>query len=124
MSAVRAVQGGRWPPQPLVWEVGGAPVNLSGATLSGTMTNRATGATRAITGQLTPTTPALGEFAWYYSVADVAEWGEFDVEFVATFGEGLTPGKTFLARWSISKSPSGATVPESLPESLPEGEGA
>lgn len=106
MSAIRAVQGGRWPPQPLAWEVGGVPVSLSGATLSGTMTNRATGATRAITGQLTPTDPVHGEFAWYYSAADVAEWGEFDVEFTATFDEGATSGKTFLARWSISKSPS------------------
>ena len=82
------------------------PIDLSGAVLSGTMTNRATGETRAITGQLTPTDPAHGEFAWYYSAADVAEWGEFDVEFVATFAEGLTPGKTYLARWSISRSPS------------------
>lgn len=107
MSAIRAVQGGRWPPQPLVWEQGGVAANLVGATgITGTMTNRATGVTRAITGTITITDPSRGEFAWYYSVADVAEWGEFDVEFVAAFAEGLTPGKTFLTRWSISKSPS------------------
>lgn len=122
MAAIRAVQGGRWPPQPLAWEQGGVPANLAGATsITGTMTNRATGATRAITGPITITDPTRGQFAWYYSTADVAEWGEFDVEFVVNFdGGGVTPGKTFLARWSISKSPSGATVPESLPE----GEGA
>jgi hypothetical protein len=108
MAAVKAVQGGRWPPQPLVWEVDGVPVNLAGATLTGTMTNRGTGVTRAISEDaLVFTNAAGGEFAWYYGDADVAEAGEFDVEFVANFESGPTPGKTFLARWSIAKSPSG-----------------
>jgi hypothetical protein len=107
---VRAVQGSRWPPQPLVWEVGGAPVNLAGATLTGTMTNRATGETRDIAEDaLVLTDPARGEFAWYYAVADVATAGEYDVEFVANFPSGPTPGKTFAARWSIVASPTGGS---------------
>lgn len=111
MAVVKAVQGGRWPPQPLVWEIGGQPVNLSGASLTGSMLNRGTGTTRAISGQLTLVDAVRGEFVWYYAPEDVAEAGEFDVEFVAEFTEGEPPvtlrGKTFLSRWSIDQSPSG-----------------
>jgi hypothetical protein len=68
------------------------------------MRNRATGATRAVTGSIALTDASRGEFVWTYSEADVAEAGEFDVEFTATFGSGPTPAKTFLARWRVEES--------------------
>lgn len=108
MDAIKAVQGGRWPPQPLVWLVGDSPANLTGAAgITGSIRNRATGQVRAVAGALALANAAAGEFVWTYAAEDVAEAGEFDVQFVAAFASGPTPGKTFLARFSVAAALSG-----------------
>ena len=105
MGAIVAVQGSRWPPQPLVWEIGGAPANLAGATgITARMRNRDTAVTRDVTGAIAVTNGARGEFVWTYSVDDVAERGTFDVQFTAAFGDGPTPGKSFQATLTVAES--------------------
>lgn len=105
MGAIAAVQGSRWPPQPLVWEIGNAPANLAGATgITARMRNRSTGATRDVTGTIAITDAARGEFVWTYSAEDVTESGTFDVQFTATFGEGPTPGRSFAMQLAIAEA--------------------
>lgn len=105
MALVSAVQGGLRPSQEIQWrQADGALLSLSGATLSGTLRNRATGAKRNVAGALSVTDAAAGKFLWDYAAADVAEVGVFDVEFVAAFGAAPTPAKTYVAQWSVLES--------------------
>jgi hypothetical protein len=77
---------------------------LTGATLTGTITNRATDVTRNITGTLTPTdNAAAGEFRWDFAAGDVSDAGEFDVQFSAAFTPGPSPARTFFARWKVER---------------------
>lgn len=90
MSLQKAVQGGRYTGQQITWSLDdGTPQDLTGSTLTGTITNQLTGATRAITGTLELVTPASGIFSWSYSAADVAEAGDFWVQFTADYGSSL-----------------------------------
>ena len=105
MALAAAVRGGRRPSQLITWQRDGAGVeDLTGATLSGAIRNRATGETRAVAGPLTVTDGAGGVFRWDYAAADVAEAGNFDVQFTAAFTSGQTPARTFVARWSVLAS--------------------
>lgn len=100
-----AVQGALRPSRTIIWERDdGTPEPLTGATLTGTITNRATEATRAIAGTLAPTdNSAAGEFLWTYAAGDVSEAGEFDVQFSAAFSPGPSPARTFVARWKVER---------------------
>lgn len=100
-----AVQGALRPSRIIIWERDdGTPEPLTGATLTGTITNRATDTTRAIAGTLTPTdNAAAGEFRWDYASGDVSEAGEFDVQFSAAFTPGPSPARTFVARWKVER---------------------
>lgn len=103
MALANAVQGARRPAQAISWNrEGGGAEDLTGATLTGTLRNRATGAVRAIAGALTVTDGAAGAFRWDYATADVAEAGDFDVQFTAAFAAGLTPARTFVGRWHVT----------------------
>lgn len=100
-----AVQGGRKPPQLITWEQeDGAIANLTGATLTGKIRDRDTGAVRAIEGALTVIDGEAGQFLWTYAPEDVANAGEFDVQFSAAYDEGPTPAITFLTLWTIQPS--------------------
>lgn len=102
MALAAAVKGGLRPAQIVVWSrANGVAEPLTGATLTGTITNRATGVTRAIAGALTVTDGAAGEFRWDYAAGDVDTAGEFDVQFDAAFGSGQTPARTFIERWAV-----------------------
>jgi hypothetical protein len=102
MALASAVRGGLRPSQIIVWQrEDGNAETLTGATLTGTITNRNTGTTRAIVGTLTVTDGAAGQFRWDYVAGDVADAGEFDVQFDAAFGSGQTPARTFIARWTV-----------------------
>ena len=97
-----AVKGGLRPPQLIVWErEDGSVEDLTGAGISGSLRSRESGAVRAISGALTVTDGAAGRFLWGYDAADVAEAGEFDVQFNAAFGSGPTPARTFITRWRV-----------------------
>jgi len=105
MALAAAVMGGLRPSQIVTWtRDDGTPEPLTGATLTGTITDRATDTTRAIAGTLTPTdNAAAGEFRWDYAAGDVAEAGEFDVQFSAAFTPGPSPARTFVARWKVER---------------------
>lgn len=100
-----AVKGGLRPPQLIVWErEDGMAEDLTGAAISGSLRSRETGSVRAIGGALTVTDGAAGRFLWAYAEDDVAEAGDFDVQFNAAFGSGPTPARTFLTRWRVRAS--------------------
>lgn len=104
MALATAVAGGLRPSQIVTWERSdGAPEPLTGATLTGTITNRATDTTRAIAGTLTVTDGAAGEFRWDYAAGDVDTAGEYDVQFNAAFSPGPSPARTFVARWKVER---------------------
>ena len=99
------VQGAQRPSQLIIWERDDGTVEpLTGATMTGTITNRATDVTRDITGTLTPTdNAAAGEFRWDFAAGDVSDAGEFDVQFSAAFTPGPSPARTFFARWKVER---------------------
>ena len=97
------VEGGVRPAQALTWKrEDGSAEDLTGATLTGSIRNRATGETRAIAGTLTVTDGPAGAFRWDFAAADVAEAGEFDVQFTAAYTAGATPARTFVERWRVA----------------------
>ena len=98
------VQGALRPAQLIRWERDdGTADPLTGATLTGTITNRSTDTTRAIAGTLTVTDGASGEFRWDYAAGDVDTAGEYDVQFSAAFLAGASPARTFVARWKVER---------------------
>lgn len=105
MALADGVQGSRKPGQTLTWlDSSGVPVDLTDATMAGVIRNRKTGAARDITGTLTITDDVNGVFTWTYSETDVAEAGDFDVQFIASWSTGATPAKTFLSSWRVRTS--------------------
>ena len=100
-----AVKGGLRPPQLIVGErEDGQAEDLTGASMTGRLRSRESGAVRAISGALTVTDGPAGQFLWTYDAADVAEDGEFDAQFNAAFGAGPTPARTYLTRWRVRAS--------------------
>src|SRR5262245_19823252 len=86
MALPRAIEGARYTGMQVTWtQEDGTAQNLSGATLTGRIEDRA-GDDRSITGTLTVTNAASGIFTWAYSAADVATVGRFMVQFKATYG--------------------------------------
>lgn len=107
MALPNWTQGARRPSMALTWYVLGTttPVDLTGATITGLIrSSSGVGAATAITGVLTVTDGAAGQFRWDFSADDVANAGAFKVQFVATFGSNPTPAKTFKSDWHIEKS--------------------
>lgn len=104
MALPDAVEDGRRPSPLITWYQNGTttPEVLTGATLTGTIT-ASDGTVRAITGTLTVTDGPGGVFRWDLSAADVADVGEFLVQFSAAFGSGQTPAITFLTAWRVHK---------------------
>lgn len=101
MAIPNAVQGGKRPSPLLTWtDLDGDALDLTGATITGTITNEH-GESRAITGALTVVTADEGVFRWDYSTADVATKGTFNVQFSAAFGVSPTPSKTFNEQWRV-----------------------
>lgn len=105
MALADAVQGAKRPAQTVTWlREDGSGEDLTGATLTGFLRNRATGERRAIEGALTVTDAEAGAFRWDYAAGDVAEAGAFDVQFNAAFGSGASPARTFVGRWDVRGS--------------------
>lgn len=97
------VQGARRPSMLITWyrQNSATSEDLTGATLTGYI--ESAGVTRAITGTLTVTDAEAGVFRWDLSAADVADAGRLQVQFVATFGSGQTPAKTFTTEWKVGR---------------------
>jgi len=64
----------------------GVPVDLTGATITGTKRNKSTSVNSAITGSFTIMNPTQGIFRWSHSAADVDTVATFQVQFRATYG--------------------------------------
>lgn len=63
------------------------------------------GVVRAIAGDLDITQATSGIFTWTYDAADVADAGEFDVQFTATWdAPALSPARTFAAVWAVREA--------------------
>ncbi|MGL4558476.1 MAG: hypothetical protein ACRCV5_13315, partial [Afipia sp.] len=81
-----AIQGALRPVQQVTWLDGeGVALDLTDATITGIIRNRTNGVTRAIAGDLDITQATDGIFTWTYDAADVADAGQFDVQFTATW---------------------------------------
>ena len=104
MSLPDWVRGARRPSMLVTWYQNGmtTPEDLTGATLSGYIQDGTT--TTAITGDLAVTDGESGVFRWDFSEADVDHVGKLRVQFVATFGSGQTPAKTFVTEWLVRSS--------------------
>lgn len=100
MALQNAVQGDQHTAQTITWSAGGAVKVLTGATITGTITDSA-GTTRAITGTLTVTVGASGIFTWAYGAADTGTVGNFQVQFTATYVADSLFDSTFLTSWVV-----------------------
>ncbi len=105
MALPTRVQGGLRPSLLITWtREDGTAEDLTGATLTGSIRDRATQTTRAIAGALTVTDGPAGVFRWDLAAGDVAAAGSFDVQFSAAFVAGQTPARTFVERWTVSEA--------------------
>jgi hypothetical protein len=100
MALQNAVQNDGHTAQRITWSAGSAVKDLTGATITGTITDVQTQTTRAITGTLALVTAASGIFSWQYSAADTATVGAYTVQFTATYGDGLIDS-SFSASWEV-----------------------
>ena len=99
------VQGGLRPSQSITWKrEDGVAEDLTGATITGKLRDRSTGASRAIAGTLSVTDGAAGAFRWDFAAGDVAAAGTFDVQFTAAFEAGQTPARTFVTQWTVAEA--------------------
>lgn len=106
MSLPERVQGALYPSLAITWYEKGTttPVDLTGATLTGTLTRQSGGETTAIMGTLELTDAANGEFRWDLHADDVATPGSYWVQFNAAYASGPTPGRTFDTEWQIMRA--------------------
>lgn len=103
MALQDAVVAARHTGQQITWnDAQGNAKNLTGAIVSGRIRNKITGQARAIVGTLDLVTPASGIFSWEYATEDVAESGDFLVQFVATFG--AANDKSFAQNWKVHEA--------------------
>lgn len=88
MSIPNAVQTSRRPTLRITWQrTNGEPVDLTGSAITGTIKNKSTGATAAITGTLALVDADMGIFSWAFGSVDVGTAGNFFVQFRATYGD-------------------------------------
>ena len=100
-----AVQGSVRPSLEITWaDEDGVSMNLTNATVTGTIRANATGAVRAIAGDITVTDAEAGVFRWDLDAADVATAGQFRVQFEATYSVGQTPARSVPAAWRVVAS--------------------
>jgi len=88
MALPSKVQGSLNELMQITWADGdGNAIDLSGGTITAVIKNKATGVSRAATGSFALVTAASGIFSWDASAADVAEPGQFEVQFKAALSE-------------------------------------
>ena len=86
-------------------DLGGTAVNLTGLTITGTITNTQTKATAALAGAIALVTPASGIFSWTTHEDDVGTAGEFLLTFKS--GTSLITLPSYL---SILETPAASTT--------------
>lgn len=104
MALALAVAGATRPGQSITWLDGdGAPVDLTGATITGKKRNRNSGTVSNIVGLLTVTSAANGVFVWTYDLADVDTAGLYVVQFTASFGSAALE-RTIITDWAVREA--------------------
>jgi hypothetical protein len=100
MALADAVQDARHTGQTVTWTRDGAPVNLTGATMTGHKRDMETGAVTALDGTLTVVDEPNGVFTWKYGTEDVATPGTFMVQFTATYATDDVD-RTLEEKWIV-----------------------
>jgi hypothetical protein len=104
MALSGAVQGARHTAQRVTWlDEDGDPQDLTGATLTGRLLNRATGTAANMDGTLAVVDATAGVFDWAYGVTDVGTPGTFDAQFVATYADTKSD-KTLTEKWEVHRA--------------------
>lgn len=99
------VQGAMRPSLQITWaDEDGAPLNLTGATVTARIRNMATRVTTTSAGAFALVDAPNGVFRWDFDATDVAAAGEYQVQFTATYGLAPTPARTFIAQWRITEA--------------------
>lgn len=104
MALSDAVQGSRHTGLSITWYQadGSTVLNLTNATITGTVKNINTAAVRAIDGTLASSSPTTGVFTWTFGAADTGTAGVYDVQFTATFSDDSNRTDTSKpARWVV-----------------------
>lgn len=105
MGLAPAIAGATRPGQQITWLDGdGAPVDLTGATITGRMKNKSSGQTRDITGLLTVNDGPNGVFTWTYDTEDVETAGGYAVQFTADYSEAPSPERNVIAAWTVMEA--------------------
>lgn len=99
----RRVQGALRPSPLITWADGRHFFDLTGATITARIRNKINGTVRDSLGTFTVTNGAQGQFRWDLHADDVAEAGEFEVRFTASFGTAPSPGKSYRTDWIIEE---------------------
>src|SRR6185369_15431602 len=101
MALQPAIQTDRHTGQLVTWHYadGVTPKDISGATITGTITDTAD-ATRAVDGSLLVTDGPNGVFSWAYGANDTATVGRYAVQFTATYGDAK-PDSSFEQQWDV-----------------------
>lgn len=106
MSLNPAILGDRHSGQIVTWSLAAtsplSPKVLTGATITGTITDAEGTSTRAITGTLAVVDGANGIFSWAYSAADTGTVGKFTVQFTATYPDGKADS-SFEFDWEVRR---------------------
>lgn len=82
---------------------GNAPVNITGADISGWKRNRRTGVETELDGVLSVSDGAAGVMTWARGVEDTGTPGPYDIGFLVTVGG--VDYRTLPARWVVVASP-------------------
>ena len=81
----------------------GAPMDLTGASLSARIFRYSTQDTVNSAGVFNVLIPTGGVFEWVFDSSDVIA-GSYRIQFVASFGSGLTPLKSDQLEWEVTQS--------------------
>jgi hypothetical protein len=105
MALSDGIVGARHTAQQITWkDETGTAVDLTGATITGFKRVNEDRTTVAIDGSLDLVDlGANGVFTWAYGAVDVGTAGNFEVQFVATYGDS-TKDKTFVTDWKVHEA--------------------
>ena len=104
MALADAVQGSRHTGLTITWYQGdGSTVlDLTNATITGTLRNVNTDVVTAIDGTLASSAPTTGVFTWTFGATDTGTAGIYEVQFTATFSDDSGKNDTSKpTRWAV-----------------------
>ena len=101
MALAKAVQNARHSGQTITWlKDNGAPVDLTGATITARIRSNASGTVEDSDGIFSLASATDGQFSWAYGLYDVAVAGDYEVQFKAAYGDGKYD-LSYLQEWTV-----------------------